>query len=319
MHDMNINRKSQPSGRKGFILAAIILFLVFTQPVHAQMQEIDDSDLSRVYAQAGITYNWGDSQLLLNIQSIQLSDTDSDPQNWLEFNNVSLSGPGGYFTLDERDSGGDFTLYTFNTMDISTMTTIDGKERTLLTYVDATNTNPRTWSIGSLVFCDQPLGSIQFDMQNVQSTILNVSTHGEGYSGIEFEYLSDWVTESFSYAYNDSGDTLSLNGIHIAESASGDASDPSTWEFSGRFRIGDIYGGAIDVDDTEGNDDVSNPASMDMTTIDGTTYVVLNLPMEGTIRTEEVNFDDVDGAAFGPVAIDGITAHHLFVIFNPGE
>jgi hypothetical protein len=297
------------------------ILLFYGSPSFAQMQEVSESDLSQISAQAGISYNWGNSQLDFTMNSIRYSDTDSNPHNWLELNDLSISGPGGYFTLDGRHDN-EADPYTFNTIDVATTNTSDNQVKTLVQFVDSTNTNQRIWTIGHLVFCSQDLGSIQFDAMNVDPSIFNVTTHGAGMSGIEFEYLSNWKVQNFTYTYNStpvSPDTgvLNIAGIHIAESSSGAPENPSSWVFSGRFRVGDIVGGNIDVDNNSGNAAVSNPATFDVgTTDDGITSVYMNIPMKGTIRAEEVNFG---GTNFGPVAIDGITAHHIFVKLNPGN
>ncbi|HPJ95254.1 MAG TPA: hypothetical protein PKY89_15190 [Deltaproteobacteria bacterium] len=303
------------------IAVAVVALVLRGGLLCAQMDEVDDADLSQVYAQAGINYNWGDSRLNLTIDSIGFSDTDHTPHNWLTLEGYSVTGPDGYFTYDanyDPDNVIDIA-YNINYIDVGTMTTIDDQIRSFVLFVDATNTNPRTISVDDLVFCTQSLGSIEFDMRNEDPTILKLATHGEGGCGLEFEYLSDWLMEDFTYAYNTSGGALNVSGIHIAGYASGDAddpSDPSTWEFSGRFSIGDLYGGNIDVDGDTENDAASNPATMDVATIDGTTCVYMNLPMKGTIRAEEVNFGSEE---FGPVAIDGLTVHHLYFRLNPGE
>jgi hypothetical protein len=317
-----------------FFIGLIIVFSAFSlllgrSPLFAQMQEVSENDLSQVYAQAGVSYNWGNSLVNITYDSFRISDTDhrdinNQPTNWLEFNNVSISGPGGGFTLDESTNANYPWLYQFNNLDIGTVTTGNNQTRTVVQFSDATNTNPRTWSIGNLVFCNQDLGSIQFDIKDVDPSLLSLTTHGVGASGIEFEYLSNWKIDNFTYTYNanpvdpmiDSG-KLSLSGIHVAESATGAPDDPSTWAFSGQFHIGDIRGGTIPIDNNPSNTAYANPATFDVaTTSDGITSIYLNLPMKGTIRAESVNFG---GANFGPVAIDGITAHYIAIRLNPGN
>lgn len=313
-----------------FFIGFIIIFFLLLDysPLCAQMKEVSESDLSQVYAQAGISYNWGDSLVNITFDSFKISDTDhydinNQPTNWLEFNNISISGPGGGFTLDESLRTDYPWLLQFSNLDIGTVTTGDGQTRTVLTSTDATNTNPRTWTIGNLVFCNQDLGSIQFDIKDVDPSVLYLTSHGAGASGIEFEYHSNVQIDNFTYTYNltpvspDTTGTLNIAGIHIAESATGAPNDPSTWAFSGQFQIGDIIGGTIPVDNNPSNTAYANPATFDVaTTPDGTTSVYINLPMKGTIRAESVNLGGTD---FGPVAIDGITVHHLALRLNPGS
>lgn len=311
--------------RSGFFLIGLIIvfsLLLDYSPLFAQMREVSESDLSQVYAQAGISYNWGDSLVNITFDSFKISDTDhydinNQPTNWLEFNNISISGPGGGFTLDESPNEGVPWLYQFSNLDIGTVTTGDGQTRTVLTLTDATNTNPRTWTIGNLVFCNQDLGSIQFDIKDVDPSVFILTSHGAGASGIEFEYHSNLQIDNFTYNYNTTGGSLNIAGIHLAESATGAPNDPSTWAFSGQFQIGDIIGGTIPIDNNPSNTAYANPATFDVgTSSDGTTSAYLNLPMKGTIRVESVNLGGTD---FGPIAIDGITVHHLALRLNPGS
>ena len=105
-----------------------------------------------------------------------------------------------------------------------------------------------------------------------------------------------------AYTYNDTGDAFTLNGVHLAATADGDPADPSTWTFDGQFTIGDLDNG--------------DPAAFDVSTDadTGLTVVSLQLPMQGTVRIEEINFG---GQSFGPAAIDGLQIHRLSVGLVP--
>jgi hypothetical protein len=272
----------------------------------AQMQEVSEEELSTISAQAGINVNYGDFGVHVSYDSIRISDTDHDPKNRIEFNNFSISGPDGYFKLDCPE---DFPM----TIDVGTITTIDSQTKTVASFQLSDHINPRTWTIGNLVFCSQDLGNIVFDTSTVDPAYYMVSGRTAPGTGIEFEYLTKWLTNDFAYTYNTVGGSFHVNGIHLAETASGtadDPSDPSTWEFSGYFRIGDVIGGQID-------SAASSPATIDVatdtSTATPTTSLYLNLPMKGTVRIADVS---LGGTSFGPVAIDGITVHHLGLKFG---
>jgi hypothetical protein len=289
-------------------IAMFILTLTVLSPLSlsAQMSEVSDDELSAISAQAGISTNLG-MHVNITTSSIRISDTDHDPKNWIELNNFSLSGPDGYADLTSP-------LYSPNYIDVGTMTTIDGQTRTLMEYQLSDHTNTRIWSIGNFVFCNQDLGSIVFDTSTVVPAHFGVSSHpGADTSGLEFEYLTSWLTNDFTYTYNTGGGTLNLQGIHLAESVVGaPESDPSTWVFSGQFRIGDLLGGNINAEPSPATMDVAT----DTSTETSTTAIYINLPMKGTVRVADVVFG---GNNFGPVAIDGITVHHLGLKFNPGN
>jgi len=312
--NMNYRNPIITSGAIYLLLSAfIVITLLPCSTLYARMTVVGDSELSQISAQAGITYNFGDSQYTISAASFAISDTDSTPLNWLEFNNLTISG-----SWDENPVYG-APFYQFNTIDVATITNNDDQIRTVLSISSSDNTYPQTWNIGNLVFCSQNLGSINFDIETVGASLLNITAHGPGSTGIEFEYLAQLQVQNFNYAYNNtntSAGSLNVSGIHLSQSATGDPTDPTTWAFSGPFRIGDIVGGNIPV--SNDGDTAPNPATFDVgSSPDGTsTAVVLNLPMQGSIRAQSVNFG---GTNLGPVAIDGITVHHLIMSYSTGN
>lgn len=290
----------------------MLCVLAAAAPLSAQMAEVGDEELSRIIAQAGINLNIGNSKLRLAVDSLRYSDTDHDPKHWIRLDNLAVSGPGGYFSLD---CPVDYPI----TLDIGTATTIDDQHRTVINLQLSEHVTPRTWGVGNFVFCDQDLGSLLVDTSTVDPSDLRISSHlWQGSSGIDFEYLTKWRTQDFSYAYNTSGGSLHASGIYLAERASGASDspgDPTTWEFSGKFRIGDLLGGQIDVDNDPLNASAPNPAMFDVATEDTNTSIYVSLPLKGTVRVADVN---LGGRDFGPVAIDGITAHHMLIKLDPG-
>jgi hypothetical protein len=84
----------------------------------AQMNEVSEDDLSQVFAQAGVSYNWVNSKLSLSADSISFSDTDGS-KDWLEFNNFSVTGPidGQYFTHDYSQTA--LILTAAHTLDVA--------------------------------------------------------------------------------------------------------------------------------------------------------------------------------------------------------
>ena len=128
----------------------------------------------------------------------------------------------------------------------------------MLSISSSDNTYPQTWNIGNLVFCSQDLGSINFDIETVGPSLLNITSHGAGSSGIEFEYLAQWSLQNFNY------DAIILirAQVHLMWQASiSHRVRPVTrktlprGQFSGKFRIGDIVGGNIPV----GSDPATRP------------------------------------------------------------
>lgn len=280
-------------------IAMIVLF-VFILPIssRAQMSRLSEGELSEVSARSGVTYVIGDSQLRITNESYRISDTDHTPHNWIEFNNVTVDdGQGGYFSMDTP-----YEYDDFNTLDIAT--TSEGRSFIFMNL--STHVEPRTYTIGNFVFCDQDLGGIRLEnLRRGASDSVIIGARGGGQSGIDIEYQTEIAIDSLQYAYNTQPESLSLTGIRFAGSALGAPEDPSSWSFAGKFKFGDLA-----------ND---NPVTIDVGTYDDgvavSTSVFYNVPMSGSIRVENVDFG---GNQFGPCAIDGITVHYLG-IQTPGN
>ena len=226
--------------------------------------------------------------------------------------------------------------------------------QTLVATQDSTHVSPRWYSVGDwdkvgldglgFVFCDQSLGTLNLDALSVGPSLERYGAHADGTAGIDYDYSTRVYAQAFRYTYNSTliadekgkrpGDSdyvttreaLTLSGIHLAGSAVGtpaipdDPTTPSTWVFSGNFKIGNI--------------DTGHPATIDVGTDAGITSLYLNLPMQGTLRVEKVifgtntvssdpnyNSNFAEGAPlnFGPIAIDGINVHHLNVKISGGS
>ena len=147
----------------------------------------------------------------------------------------------------------------------------------------------------------QSLGSIKLAALRQGPSLLNYWAHAG--QGISFEYRTAISADALTYTYNTTPTTLSLTGINIAGSATGAPETPSSWAFSGDFKIGSI------------GDAGNTPATIDVAT-DGSnkTSLFLSLPMSGTLRVADVN---IGGQGFGPIAIDGIQVHSLNVKITP--
>lgn len=268
----------------------IALFISSPSSLFAQMQEISEGELSQISAQAGINVFIGDSGFTISADSYSISDTDHSPVNWIEFNNVTVDdGEGGPFSLDTPDN-----FLDINTLDIVS----DLYDRTLIYLNLSYNVEPRTYTVGNLVFCEQDLGSITLsDLTRGASDTLLIGSHDDGTCGIDMEYATKIDIASLTYAFNDNtvNNSLQLNGIHLAGYAAGSPEDPTSWTFSGKYKFG--------------NFEDNNPVTMDVASTDeGETGVYYNIPMEGCLRVEGVEFGE---NTFGPVAIDGIMVHHL--------
>ena len=286
---------------KGLKLITLLLLIISSLPaaLPAQASEpksLTDAQLAGVTGQSGITiYTDGTARITASV--LKISDTDSSPVKWLELKNVVVDdGIGGYFSFaTPLDYLSTTVVDEPVTLDVGAHATTG---QTLVALRDSTHVSPRWYSVGEVVFCDQSLGSLNLDALSLGPTVYRMGAHIDGTSGVDFDYTLSAYAKAFRYTYNASSEALRLSGIRLAGSASGAAEDPSTWSFSGVFRIGDIDGG--------------NPAKIDVgtDTSTGETSLVLSLPMQGSLRVENVTFGDKN---FGPIAIDGITVHRMSV------
>jgi hypothetical protein len=279
-------------------LGLVFLCILLTPPVASSMTSLGDGELATVNGGMGVSIAIPTGTVQTTIGSVVL---------WESYPDVNLHDTGLGFDVPFKNSielknivwddgsGGGYSVATPAgdpvTFDIGTY--VNG--RTYLNIHDSTNVSPRTFT-SELVFCGQPLGSLKVsDIVRTENNVM-IGAHG----GVDFEYREKI---DIGYAqFTTPANALTFTGIHLSETASGSLEgDPSTWTYSGPFKIGDIAGG--------------NPAQVDFgTDASGVTSIRLKLPMEGNIRVENVTFG---GSNFGAMALDGLNVHHLAVQFHP--
>jgi hypothetical protein len=306
---------------RGAILCIFILSLFLTPGAsRAQMSQLSDDVLGGISGQAGLSIMMGGSAQV-HYDLLSFSDTQIHP-NWIELYNFNVDngsgGPFSFATLWDPVSG----ELMPNTIDVWT----DSSGVTRVSMLDTSQLNPRWYSIGDIVlkyysdttstYSELSLGSLNLDALRQGPSLYRLWAHPT--SGISFDYTTTISASALTYTYNTTPTTLSLTGITIAGSATGNPQDATfttvPWVFSGTFKIGtigdsDVYDGSTLI--FKGN----QPATIDVGTDSGnTTSIFLSLPMAGTIRVADVNFGGTD---FGPIALDGIQVHRLNVKISP--
>jgi hypothetical protein len=192
-------------------------------------------------------------------------------------------------------------------------------------------------TVSNINFCGTSIGSLNATKVLLSSIHCFLGAHAN--SGIDFEWGFQLSVDNLSYKYN-STDSLSFSNITFANSFTGtDPSDLTTWlQLDGsnlQFTVGciddgtpatiditpetqktwnftDSTGTAYSYDNTRyipAVPDPDNPGS-NLEEEKFLSYIVLNLPMKGSIRATEINFG---GQNFGPLAIDGINAQKLYI------
>ncbi len=286
--------------------------------------DLTDAELAGVTGQAGISIMAiGSERITASI--MKFSDTDSTPHHWLEFRDFAVDdGNGGYFRFDTPLSfSADPLAVTADPITFDVGTNAAGQ--TLVAYRETSHVSPRWYHVEDFVFCDQSLGSLHLDALSMGPSLQRYGAHADGTSGIDFDYRTRAFAQALRYTYNTLPETLTLTGIHLAGAANGagdDPANPATWAFTGAdnvFRIGSTNTGTSTWATTPGGDiDAgNNPAKIDVgtDTATGVTSLVLSLPMQGSLRVENVTFG---GNNFGPIAIDGIRVHRLSIELRGG-
>lgn len=273
-------------------LSILTLCLLLPCAASGELRSLGDRDLAAVTGRAGISID-ADIGMRVTVGSISISD--STPQR----NTLVLGG----VTIDDG-SGGNFFLKTSDSGPNAIPTTIDvvsDASGTSTVFSDSSRINPRYYGIGSIIFAGQELGSLSIGPVREGPSTLRISAPAAG-DGIGFDYSTRIGIGALRYGYNTT-ESLALNGIHIAGSMSGAPEDPSGWTESGDFHIG--------ASAAEPDHRASLVVGTDQNSV---TSTYLTLPLQGSLRVEEVSFG---GTSFGPVAIDGINAHRLQIRFTP--
>lgn len=294
------------------IIIAIIVLIILLAPVHspAGMDVLSEGELSLVIAGAGVSVEISGSTARIMADSFYVWDTTdhnlTTPEiefNKIEFNDIVIDDGGGGFSFD-TPAGNPLSIDVGADASGGTIIRISGGEAAHLfipffgipvpcvASLFSSGSEPRYYSAGGIVFCDQDIGGLYMDSVAWRDEIVNIGAHG----GVDFDYAGRLDIGEFRYAYNTLPASLAASGIHLAGSAAGAPDSPSAWEFTGPFKVGDIS---------------NNPATIDVgTDSSDRTSLLLSLPMQGCLRVENVNFDGTD---FGPCAIDGIVVHRLQV------
>jgi hypothetical protein len=289
---------SEEDTMKGWNTIAVALFASFFWVLipfssMADMMPLGDDDLDKVEASAGVSMSFHDVTFDIEIESIEYTDTDTG--NSIEFNTITVhDGEGNPVYFDSGESALVMNIFTLD----DAVSPYDG--RTVFSYVNNDWTQKLVYEVENFVFADQDLGVLEvgnIDMPNYHV----YSLHGESEGGYAFEFGMEMGIEEIKWTYNTSPTSLNWKGVNFAQSATGNPIDPSSWVFSGEFLIGDI-------------NEINGLAEINFTTIGPSPHEIIDLPMDGTIRIEDLDFAGQD---FGPMAIDGITVHSLQIQIPP--
>jgi len=262
-------------------------------------------------AQAGISIAMDDVAFYHHVDAFRLTDPD-DPTGYMEFQDIeSLS----ILDVGTSDVDGDNTIGCI-TLDLFTVSdaTSPINEKPLLYLVGSDIDYNKDLTIGAIHVCGTDIGSAAVDNYAMPSFHLYLGAHD---CGVDLEFGARITMDQLSYGTN-ADDTLSLSGITLAgsftENPADNPSAPSTWQAGGEFVLGDIDSGnpltidvATDTTASWANDPDGNPIPNPRL---GSGFIAINMPMEGSVRIENMAFGAND---FGALALDNIKAHKLYI------
>jgi hypothetical protein len=287
-------QRGQPGLMSWGCLLLVALFLGTVAPVaDARWEEMDDAAMDQVVAEAGISIEFTTLGYRAVTENLRLTDTDTG--NALELKDLMIhDGNGNPFTL--RTAGEAITIDVLGAGDPANPAQGSATVSIEMPLLE----QRKSVTVGRIVFCGQELGRLDIGNISMPQSHWYLSGHG----GLDMEFGLKYKVDHLDYMYNEAPvpGHLDFNGIHLAEdftaNPTDDPADPSTWNPAGTFRIGDMLGG--------------QPATLDVDGqgAGGPGYLSLNLPVQGSIRVENIHFGS---SQFGPCAIDGIRVHRLTV------
>jgi len=304
------------------IIAFILISsLFFSSSVYAKMQAMSDDDLIRINAETGITIALN-TNAYLKATSVGLFTTTTETSG-IVLPNLVIDGTVNT-TTDNYTNPSAVNINSTIVLDIGTLS---GKTWLNISGLNIYNPMGLTSKgiyiedgandriLGDLyirgIFMGRTLigagdgtptvgysGNHTFTMG--ESPFIRVSGHsGAGTTtGIDLFASMNLYVDTLELRYRPATTTpeFKVTGIYLCNTATGTAETPSTWVPSGNFAIG-LYDPPLY--NITGETDY--PASIDVGTASGKTYLSLNLPLSGTIGVKEFKMDDT--ANFGPIAI----------------
>lgn len=270
--------------------ATYYLFLVVMDTILVcnpsfSLETLTCDQMKTAVGQAGIDVAINSAGTEIYTGHITVSSPDLEPiTHYMTFNGIHSITTVNTGADDESADG------KLNHMSIDIGT--DQASNLAMLFIQSPDLNVNTdITVDSIDFCGTQIGRLTVDDFSLTSFHLFAGPHGE--TGIDFELGKRTTVASLVYQYGDTSDlALKLTGITIANSFDTDG------KAIGEFRIGDISN--------------NKPASLDITYNQArdSSYVAMNLPMEGSLRIDNITFGSTD---FGAMTIDGLKAEKLYI------
>ena len=314
------------------IIAFILISsFFFSSSVYAKMQTMSDDDLIRINAENGITIALN-TDAYLKATSVGLFTTTAETSG-IVLPNLVIDG-----TINTTaDNYTDPSPVNINSTIVLDIGTLSGKTWVNISGLNIYNAMGLT-SKGIYIedgANDRILGDLYIRGIFMGRTLTGGASPTPGYSppgntndftmgdtpfirlgghtgGIDLYASMNLYVNTLEYRYKpaNSSNEFKLSGIYACNSFSGTVQTPSTWVGSGNLSIG-LYNPSLY--NVPGETDY--PATIDVGTLSGKTYLSLNLPLSGSIRINDFQIDDLFNG-IGPVAVDGAVVKMAIVTLH---
>jgi hypothetical protein len=277
-------------------LFTIFLFILFINGNAFAISEMSENEMKSKTAQAGISVGIDNAVFYNHESSVKFIDADETNPGYLAFKNIkSLTTYNtGNVDLDNDGYMGQILI------DIASPSETDPGYKNQYVSLECEDFEVQSFiKIEEIDFNGKNIGSLDLTGTGFPKWNLYFGAHD---AGIDFEAGFQFKIDSlkFNYGPEAQGSWLGFQNMFMADSFAGRPEDPSTWQPSGKFKIG--------------NFGADSPATFDIGTRDfnGVTepVIYISAPMAGSARIENIHIGDKD---FGPAAIDGINVHRLTI------
>jgi hypothetical protein len=281
------------------LLALFVLVMNLRNPCVFSLESLSTDQMKQTVARSGVDISTSNAVTENYFDKIKFYNTD-DEDHYLSFNGTHIISSINTGGTDMNNDGSfnhlslDLGSYNNNAMLFADCPDLNFSVDIIVDDIELNNTH---------------MGDMLVDNLTLSSLHLNIGPHVS--TGVDFELGLRMKTDAVTYNYNSTG-SLTFSGIYFANSFSGAPEDPSSWTVNppnltttDQFRVGDLAN--------------SKPATIDFI-LDPTTdttsprfesgFIALNLPMNGSIRVENINFGGND---FGSLAIDGLKVEKLYI------
>ena len=280
------------------ISLTFFLFCLLLPLSAAALEPADDADLDSIKARSGIAIAVSDVELYGQKTYRAMADTTTDESR------IALEDTAFY--------------YRFNALEPVYLRVFQNQHGFAMAGLEALAENDgAAWAqemvveSEALVLDDHDLGSLHLADLSPEAFAVYTAPLGDnsdysGESGVAFQYETRTKMEEFRWQYNESGNdgVFSLGNAYAAREFD-DAGNPK-----GLFAVGSM-------DPRNENGGEFEPATFRAHQDDqGRPFMRMNMPMEGSIRIEEV---EMGGHEIGPVRLEDMEIHHLEVDFIPWQ